>query len=201
MQVDLTKTLRFGLSAQTKMSMGKLTNYAGLFADGGAFDIPASATVGLAWDATKDMTVMLDYQRIWYSGVPTIANPFPNGMNPLGGVNGPGFGWKDVGVIKLGAAWRSSPTMTWRVGYAYSTNPVQSSQVTLNILAPGVVRNHLSAGGSWKMNTRDTLDFSLEYVPTSSVTGNEMTPMGPTPGTVKLSMHQFAITVGWKRTF
>ena len=200
-QVDLTKTLRFGLSAQTKMSMGKLTNYAGLFADGGAFDIPASATVGLAWDATKDMTVMLDYQRIWYSGVPTIANPFPNGMNPLGGVNGPGFGWKDVGVIKLGAAWRSSPTMTWRVGYAYSTNPVQSSQVTLNILAPGVVRNHLSAGGSWKMNTRDTLDFSLEYVPTSSVTGNEMTPMGPTPGTVKLSMHQFAITVGWKRTF
>lgn len=202
-QLDLTSTLRFGLSAQTKMKMAKFTKYAGLFADGGAFDIPASATIGVAWDASKDVTVMLDYQRIWYSGIPSIANPFPNGMNPLGGVNGPGFGWKDVGVIKLGASWRSSPTMTWRFGYAYSTNPVQSSMVMLNILAPGVVRNHLSAGGSWKMNAHDTLDFSLEYVPTASVTGQEYLPgFGPNPAsTLKLSMHQFAATVGWTRTF
>lgn len=198
--VDMAPGLRLGISGQTKFNMTKFSKYSGLFADGGDFDIPASATVGVAWDATKDLTLMLDYQRIWYSGVPAVSNPFPNGV-ALGDVGGPGFGWKDVGVIKLGAAWKASPKMTWRFGYAYSTNPVQSSQVTLNILAPGVTRNHLSMGGSYQMSSRDQIDFSLEYVPTSSISGNEMTPMGATPGVVKLSMNQFAATIGWTRHF
>lgn len=201
-QVDVAPGVRLGLSGQTKFNMSKFSKYAGLFADGGDFDIPASATVGLAWDASKDLTLMMDYQRIWYSGVPAVSDPFPNGANPLGGTNGPGFGWKDVGVIKLGAAWKQSPAMTWRVGYAYSTNPVQSSQVTLNILAPGVVRNHFSAGGSWQMNDKDTLDFALEYVPTSKVSGPEVTPGGVTPGSnITLKMHQFAAAVGWTHRF
>ncbi len=201
-QVDVAPGLRLGLSGQSKFNMSRFSKYAGLFAGGGDFDIPASATVGMAWDARPDLTLMLDYQRIWYSGVPAVANPFPNGANALGSADGPGFGWKDVGVIKLGAAWRQSPAMTWRVGYAYSTNPVQSSQVTLNILAPGVVRHHLSAGGSWQMTDTDTLDFALEYVPTSKVSGPEVTTGGVTPGSdITLKMHQFAAAVGWTHRF
>ncbi|WP_127901034.1 OmpP1/FadL family transporter [Solirhodobacter olei] len=200
-EYEAAPNLRFGLALQTKIKMSKFKKYAGLFADGGAFDIPASATLGLAWDARPDLTVMLDYQRIWYSGVPAVANPFPNGSAALGSANGPGFGWRDVDVIKLGAAWKASPAMTWRVGYAYSTNPVPPGQVTLNILAPGVVRSHFSAGGSWKMNAADTLDFAVEYVPRSSVSGGEVTTAGATPGTIRLSMSQVALAVGYTHRF
>jgi long-chain fatty acid transport protein len=199
-EYEAAPNLRFGLAVQTKMKMSKFKKYAGLFANGGEFDIPASATLGVAWDATPDVTLMMDYQRIWYSKVPAVANPFPNG-SALGAPNGPGFGWKDVNVIKLGAAWKSSPKMTWRFGYAYSTNPVPSSQVTLNILAPGIVKSHFSAGGSWQMNPADRLDFAVEYVPKSSVSGGEVTPQGPTPGTIKLSMSQFALAAGWTHKF
>ncbi|MDE3123042.1 MAG: outer membrane protein transport protein [Paracoccaceae bacterium] len=197
MVADIAPGLRWGLSGQTKFSMSRFGKYSGLFADGGKFDIPAAVTTGLAWDARQDLTLMLDYERIFYSGVPAVSNPF-NGL-PLGAAGGPGFGWKDVDVIKLGAAWRSSPVMTWRAGYAYATNPVQSSQVTLNILAPGVVRHHFTFGGSYQMDARDTLDFAVEYVPTSSVSGPVPSAFGG--GTVKLSMSQFAASVGWTRKF
>lgn len=202
-QIDAAPNLRFGLSGQTKFKMSKFKKYAGLFADGGSFDIPASATLGVAYDVSPALTVMADYEHIWYSKVASIANPFPNGSNQFGSTNGPGFGWKDVDVIKLGAAWKASPKMTWRVGYAYSTNPVPSSQAMLNVLAPGIVRHHFTAGGSWKIDDQDTLDFAVEYVPTSHVTGPEIapSPLPPSTGTVKLSMHQFAASIGWTRKF
>ena len=199
-QMDLTPALRLGVTAQTKMKMSKFKKYAGLFAGGGSFDIPASATIGLAYQATPAVSLLVDYQHIWYSGVPAVSNPFPNGANPLGGANGPGFGWSDVDVIKLGAVWKSSPDMTWRFGYAYSTNPIGPEDVTLNILAPGVVQHHFTVGGTWQMNPRDTVDFSLIYVPKTTVTGTEMTPSGP-GGTVAIDMHQFSASVGWTRKF
>ena len=57
----------------------------------------------------------------------------------LGSANGPGFGWHDIDIIKLGVEWRASPVWTLRAGYAHNTNPIKSSDVTFNILAPGVV--------------------------------------------------------------
>ncbi len=191
--------LRFGMSFQTKMKMSKFKSYAGLFANGGEFDIPAAATIGAAYDVSPDVTLMFDYEHIWYSGVDAVANPFPNGTAKFGAANGPGFGWNDVDVVKLGASWKSSPKMTWRFGYAYSTNPVPSDQVLMNVFAPGVVRHHLSAGGSWKMDDRDTLDFAVLYVPTSNVSGAVPSSLGG--GSVKLSMHQFAASIGWTRKF
>lgn len=199
-QVEVSPVLSVGASAQTKMKMSSFDKYAGLFAGGGSFDIPASATLGLAYKAAPNLTLMADVQRIFYSGVPAVSNPFPNGANPLGGANGPGFGWDDINVFKLGAVWKQSDKMTWRFGYAYSGNPIGPEDVTLNILAPGVVQHHLTVGGTYKMTARDSLDFSVSYVPPNSVTGTEMTPGGP-GGTVTIDMHQFSASVGWTRKF
>ncbi|MCP3968746.1 MAG: hydrocarbon degradation protein [Rhodobacteraceae bacterium] len=199
-EVELSPTLRFGVAGQTKMDMSEFSNYAGLFADGGDFDIPASVTVGLAWQAQPGLTLMADYQKIFYSDIPSIANPFGAGL--LGSAGGPGFGWEDVDVFKIAAEWRQNDTMTWRAGYTYSTNPVGSDDVTLNILAPGIVQHHISAGGTWTMNQRDSLDFSVGYVLPSTVSGLEVTPLGATPGSnIELNMHQLSASVGWTRRF
>ena len=135
----MSETLSFGISGQTKMQMSKFDTYAGLFENAGAFDIPASATVGLAWKASPSLTLMADYQHIWYSDVPAVGNATNAG--PLGAPGGAGFGWDDVDVLKLGAEWRSSAEMTWRAGYAHATNPVGPEDVTLNIIAPGIVED------------------------------------------------------------
>jgi long-chain fatty acid transport protein len=48
--------------------------------------------------------VAADYQRINYSGIPAVGNPSA-ALAPLGAANGPGIGWRDVNVFKIGVAW------------------------------------------------------------------------------------------------
>jgi long-chain fatty acid transport protein len=192
--------LRFGLSGQTKFEMSKFDSYAGLFENGGAFDIPAQVTLGIAFDPVPDVTLLVDYQYIFYSGVPAVSNATNAG--PLGAPDGAGFGWDDVGVIKLGAAWRQNDMMTWRAGYAHSDNPIGPEDVTLNILAPGVVQDHFTVGGSWSPTEAGSLDFAVIYVANNAVSGPETTPMGESPGSnVTIDMDQFAISLGWTYKF
>lgn len=199
LRVQATEALSFGLAAQTEMAMSKLDKYAGLFENGGDFDIPAQITAGLALRAAPATTLMLDWQRIFYSGVPAVSNATDAG--PLGAPGGAGFGWDDVDVLKLGVEWVQSDRMTWRAGYAHATNPIGPEDVTLGILAPGVVEDHFTLGGSYRPNDRDSIDFSVVYAPNVAVAGAETTPLGPTPGTVRIDMDQWAFSLGWTRHF
>lgn len=197
--VDVTDRFRLGFSAQTPMWMSKFDKYAGLFEGGGSFDIPASVTIGAAWDVKPDLTLMLDYQHIFYGGTKAISNPFKPA--PLGSDDGPGFGWDDVDVFKVGAEWRQSEKFTWRAGYAYTTNPLGPEDVTFGILAPGVVQHHITGGGTMKITETSSVDFALVYAFSNSVTGPEVTPGGPTPGLITTEMHQFEASIGWKKRF
>ncbi|MEZ5722601.1 MAG: hypothetical protein R3D59_13950 [Paracoccaceae bacterium] len=74
-QVDATPNIRIGLLAgQSKMYMTEFDDYAGLFENGGDFDIPASVTAGIAIDLNPSLTVMADWRRIFYSDVAAIGN-------------------------------------------------------------------------------------------------------------------------------
>jgi long-chain fatty acid transport protein len=196
---EVTPSFSLGLNAQTQIKMSKLEKYAGLFEGGGSFDIPGQITAGLAAKVSPDVTVMMDYERIFYSGVPAVSNGFTE--YPLGAPGGTGFGWDDVDVLKLGVVWKQDDQMTWRAGYAYSTNPIGPEDVTLGVLAPGVVTNAFTVGGSYAATARDTIDFAVEYAPNVAVTGGEVTPGGPTPGLITIDMDQIGISVGWRRTF
>ncbi|EEW24535.1 OmpP1/FadL family transporter [Rhodobacter ferrooxidans] len=197
---ELSSAVSFGLSAQSKFNMSKFSKYAGLFENGGDFDIPAQVTAGVAVKASPDVTLMLDYQRIFYSGVKSVSNGFVT-TAPLGAPGATGFGWDDVDVIKLGVAWQQNDQMTWRAGYAHSSNPLGSEDVTLGLLAPGVVTNHFTLGGSYAASERDSFDFAVEYAPNVKVSGGEVTPGGPTPGRITVDMDQVGVSFGWRRTF
>ena len=107
-----------------------------------------------------------------------------------------------MNVIKIATEWKQSDKMTWRAGYAYATNPVGPEDVTLNIIAPGIVEHHFSLGGSYKYNEKSKLDFAVVIVPRSTVSGPEVTPAGVTPGSnIELYMRQFSLSVGWSHAF
>jgi len=190
---QVSPVLTLGLAGQTKMYMSKFDKYAGLFENAGDFDIPASITAGVAWKARPNLTLLMDVQRIFYSGVPAISNPL--GPPPFGGVGGPGFGWDNINVLKLGMEWEANDRMTWRAGYAYSENPVGPEDVSLGILAPGVVTHHLTAGGTYALSDNNEIDFAIEYAPRNSVTGPTLG--GPTT----ISMSQISLSVGWTHNF
>ncbi|HVZ54712.1 MAG TPA: outer membrane protein transport protein [Pseudolabrys sp.] len=200
-QWSVMPNVRLGLSGQTPMWMTKFDKYAGLFAGGGDFDIPGNVTAGVAWDAMPNLTLMADYKHIFYGSIPSIADSSTTPL-PLGSSNGPGFGWHDIDIIKLGVEWRATPVWTLRAGYAHNANPIKSSDVTFNILAPGVVTDHFTGGFAYKVSPNSTLEFAAAYIPKHSVSGVEVTPLGPTPGSnIDISMHQFQFTVGYTYQF
>ncbi|MHB1586391.1 MAG: OmpP1/FadL family transporter [Acidiferrobacteraceae bacterium] len=156
-QVRLMRGLDFGLAYTPEIHMSRFVSYAGLFRDHGDFNIPQTWTAGLAFKPARGQTLAFDFQRIYYGGVPTIAatancigagtcGSGNGGVNGLGSETGPGFGWKDITVYKLGYQLATSRQWTWRVGFAYNTEPVDPSQTLFNTLAPGVLQRDISVG-------------------------------------------------------
>ena len=196
---QITPTLALGATYQSKTSMQGFSKYRGLFANAGQFDIPSNYGIGFAWRANDALTIAGDYMRIKYSDVPAIANG-PNPGGPLGGdPNGPGFSWRDINVFKLGAAWRYSPELTLRAGWNHGDNPIDSSNILFNTLAPGVVTDHLTLGATYALNPQMELSFDYVHAFRQSVSGPLPTSFGFT-GTETLSMSQdvLGVSIGWK---
>ncbi len=190
----LSDAITVGASYSPKINMSRLDKYAGLFADAGDFDIPANYALGVAIQATPSILVALDYQRINYSGVPSIGNSGQI-MLPLGSAGGPGFGWKDVNVVKLGVQWQMNSLWTLRAGYNHGTNPVDSTQVFFNTLAPGVIKSHVTLGATYAMSPTSELSFAYMHAKKNTVSGDIGGPIAT------IGMSQNSVGVQYSRKF
>ncbi|WP_395005577.1 OmpP1/FadL family transporter [Undibacterium sp.] len=204
-QGKLTDNLTLGIAYANKMDMKAFDKYKGLFAQQGDFDIPENYSVGFAYAPDKLWTIAVDYQRINYSGVSSIGNSsMPKA--PLGAMNGPGFGWKDIDVFKLGVEYKFSEQLELRAGYNQGKNPIGNSDVTFNILAPGVVQTHLTLGMSYVLNKESEISASFMHAPRQTVSGpslfNGLFPAPPNAGgTETIGMSQNALGVAWSMKF
>lgn len=193
---QLTPTFSIGVSYATKMHFGKFDKYSGLFADAGLFDIPENYSAGIAWKATPDLTLAADYQRINYGGVSSIANPSTN-LAPLGSAGGPGFGWKDINVWKLGGEYRYDKQWTFRAGYNHCDNPIQARDVAFNILAPAVIEDHVTLGATYTLPSGGELTMAYMHAFKNSVTGADQAGFGGTD-TITMYENSIGISYGWK---
>jgi long-chain fatty acid transport protein len=196
--------LTIGAAYSSKIRMSKFGKYKGLFAGAGDFDIPSNYNVGVAFTPAPGWTVAIDYQRINYSDVPAVNNPsLP--VAPLGAANGPGFGWRDIDVFKLGMSWAMSPALTLRAGYNKGGNPIRPADVTFNILAPGVMTSHYTAGFTWALDQTSELSGALMIAPRQTVSGASLFDgvfrMPGAGGVEKIGMRQYSVGVAWARRF
>ena len=199
-----------GASYSPKIKMKKFDKYAGLFAGGGSFDIPENYAVGVAFQATPSVSVAMDYQRINYGGVAAIGNPSTNiggcmmgdPASCLGGASGPGFGWSNVDVFKIGAQWQATPKLTLRAGFNKSKNPIQSRDVTFNIVAPGVIKTHYTLGGTYALSPTTELTLAYMHAPKQTVTGaslfNALFPGMNASETIRMSQNSLGVQFAWR---
>ena len=199
----------FGLSWQSEIDMDEFSDYAGLFAGAGDFDIPSNWVAGIAFETAGGSVFMLDYQQINYTDVPAVSNGlFPalglafmgNPAGLLGAPAGPGFGWEDMSVIKAGYQWGSGAPWTWRLGVSSGDQPIQPTEVFFNILAPGVMEEHFTFGFSRKSGGGGELNFSFTYAPSVSVSGPNPLEV-PGLQSIELEMDQLDIEIGYSWGF
>ncbi len=198
---QLTPDLSVGAFWQSKSYSGRFKKYAGLFAEQGSFDAPASYGIGASYRLTDKLDAALDVERIEYSGVPAVANKLGELFlgHPFGADNGPGFGWRDVTAVKLGLNYAIAPQWQIRGGWAWGTQPVRKDQTFLNILAPGVVQHHLSAGATWTSEGGTEISASVTYAPETKVNGSGSIPasFGGGEANVRLSEVVIGLAAGW----
>lgn len=197
-------TVTLGAAYATKMRFDEFSKYAGLFAEQGGFDIPSNYNVGVAWQATPVVKLALDYQRINYSSINSVGNPVASPGN-LGDDDGPGFGWDDVKVWKLGVEYKMTPKMTLRAGYSRASNPIKGDltcatpencgEATFNILAPAVIKSHATLGFTHTFATGNELTVAYMHAFENDVEGASL--FG---GTDKIKMYQnsLGIQYSWK---
>jgi long-chain fatty acid transport protein len=201
-QGRLTEQITLGAAYAPKMNMGRFDKYKGLFAGNGDFDIPAHYSIGIAFAPTPAWTVAFDIGRIEYSGVPAVGNPSSNPAQ-LGTANGPGFGWRDVDVFKLGVAWKMSDAWTLRAGYNRGDNPITAADVTFNILAPGVIKDHYTAGFTYALDKNREITGAAMLARRQSVTGpslfNAVLGAGAAGNeTIRMREASLGIAFGWR---
>lgn len=192
----LGNAVRIGAFYQSKVRASRFGKYGGLFANQGKFDVPSAWGGGISVTPVAPLTLSVDVKRIEYSGVAAVGDPVDSlfGGVPFGATNGPGFGWRDITAIKAGATWRIDPHWTVRAGYGHSGNPVPASQTLLNILAPGVVSSHFTAGATWaSAHGLEWTGFAV-IAPKNTVQGSGSIPPAFGGGEAQIGLGE--ITVG-----
>ncbi len=211
-QGEVIPGVTLGASFQPKISMGEFDDYAGLFANKGGFDIPSTLTLGIAWQISPERVFLVDIQQINYEDIDSISNgigsltdgscvPGPTGGTGdgcLGGSDGAGFGWEDITVVKLGYEWKSDDQWTWRFGYSTTDQPIPDDEVVFNILAPGVVEDHLTFGFTRMLDASSAFNFALMYAPSVDVSGSNTFDQAQE---VEIEMDQYEIAASYSRSF
>jgi long-chain fatty acid transport protein len=209
----VSDTVTLGASYTSKVKMGKFTKYQDLFAGQGAFDMPESLSLGIAFKANPKWTVAADYERINYSGVSSVGNPSttaldapptapgnpPGGMfNSLGCGSCRGFGWSSVNVFKLGAEYQYNPKLILRAGYNHTDNPIQARDVTFNMIAPGVVKDHATLGFTYDVNKDAEVTMAYMHAFRNSVEGPSLfNSFGVPAGTEKIQMYENSLGIAY----
>ena len=211
-QGEVSPGITLGASYQPEISMGEFDDYSGLFAEEGSFNIPSNLTIGMAWKIGADRVFLVDIQKINYEDIGAVSNgvgsltdgscmPGPTGGTGdgcLGGSDGAGFGWEDITVVKLGYEWQSDADWIWRLGYSKSDQPIPDSEALFNILAPGVIEDHVTFGFTRRIDANSEWNFAFMMALEESVTGtNDFDPAQE----IEIQMDQYELAASYSRRF
>ena len=80
--------------------------------------------------------------------------------------------------------------MTWRFGVSHGDQPIDPSEVTLNIIAPGVVEDHYSLGFTKALSGGREFSMAFTYAPEECVSGPSLFVPGQA---VEVCMKQYML--------
>ena len=168
-------------------------------------DYPAIYSVGLGYSlGTIDLA--LDYRLVDYENTDGFST---TGWTPTASVSG--FGWDNINIISAGIQYKGIDKLPLRLGYTYSSNPIDSDVAFFNIPATAIIKNAFQFGLSYKASDRFSLDAVYHFGDSGDATSGPVLnpqfienfpPYGAIPGSeVSYDMTTSMIMVGASYTF
>ena len=147
-----------------------------------------------------------DIQEINYTDSKAVSNPLgpdTGGVlnNTLGTNNGAGFGWKDITVMKLGVSHQVDSNLTVRAGWNHGDQPIPAGETFFNLLAPGVMEDHITLGATWKTGKNEEVSAMFMHALNNKVNGSGSIPAAFGGGEANLEMDQNSLGITYGKTF
>ena len=168
-------------------------------------DYPAILSFGVGY-SKGDIDLALDYRMVDYENTDGFAE---KGWTQTGSVAG--FGWKNINIISVGIQYKGIEKLPLRVGYTYSSNPIEDELAFFSSPATAVIANAFQFGFSYPITDSLLLNGVYHYGSSDGKTeGQLMNPMmasatnpyGAIPGTkVGYEMTTSMIMFGVSYTF
>ncbi len=138
---------------------------------------PAIYSVGVGY-SKGNFDLALDYRMVDYDGT--------EGFEKTGWTNTAsiqGFGWKDISIVSVGIQYKGIEKLPLRLGYTYSSNPIDSELAMFSVPATAVIANAFQFGLSYDVNESFTLDGVYHYgMSNGKTSGNMLNPQAIAPG-------------------
>jgi len=168
-------------------------------------DYPSILSFGLGY-STGDFDLAADYRFVDYENTNGFAE---KGWTQTGSVKG--FGWKNMNVISVGLQYKGIEKLPLRVGYTYSSNPIDSELAFFSIPATAIIENAVQFGTSYPLSDNFKLNGVFHYGTSNGKTEGEMlnpmlasasNPYGAVSGTkVGYDMTTSMVMLGLTYTF
>jgi len=88
-----------------------------------------------------------------------------------------------------------------RAGYNHSDNPIQARDVTFNILAPGVVQDHVTLGFTYNVGRTSEITMAYMHAFNNTVSGPANNPYFNVGGTETISLSENSLGIAWGTRF
>ncbi len=158
-------------------------------------DAPAIYAAGFGWAPTSKLQTAVDVKYFTYKSTKGFDKV---GFNADGSVKG--FGWDNIMVVAAGAQYAASDKVTLRGGYNYSGNPIPDANSMYNLPAPAIVQHHITAGLGFKVRDGVEINIAGYTALENSISGPMLRPSAIPGTTVKNTMSEKSMLVGFTFT-
>ena len=200
-----------GASYKTTQSFGDF-EFDNVYPDGSnatnkfQLDYPAILSFGAGY-SKGNFDLALDYRIVFYentTGFDVV------GWTQTGSVAG--FGWQNINVLSAGVQYKGVNRLPIRLGYTYSSNPIQDEFAFFSVPATAIIKNAFQVGLGYEISDKWTIDGVFHYGDSGSATKGPLlnpqfidpnqNPYGAIPGSevsydMTTSMIMFGLQYTW----
>ena len=161
----LAERVTVGAGFQSRIDMEAFANYRGVYANPADFDIPARASLAVAFHASEQSSVDVSVERVMYSEVNAFqSRNLPDRLlSMLGDTTSPRYGLDDLTVFRLGYTWNNGKDTQWRAEVSSRATPTPNVRSLEQALADELADHAMLVGFSRRTGAFSRFNLNAAY--------------------------------------